>query len=284
MCDPVVHYTLNGKRLALNLSHQIPFTRKEIPTYSENLSRVTSFIRDHVGPLCMVDIGANIGDSYALAGSKPGDHFLLVEGSAHYLRLLTLNTQDDPAVTRVQALLTNTSGSGKGGLILTNGTARVGEEAADTVEYQTLDDLLTHLPGFTGANLLKSDVDGYDSRVLAGAERLITTSSPVLFFEHHPFLLTVAGDDDRYIFPLLKKWGYSRLIVYDLKGFLLGLVDSDDADLLGDLMFYAKSTGDFYFDVCAFHDRFADTRNKFIESEKQYYSDLIDDRLRGTLQ
>ena len=280
--DPVVHYTLNNKRIALNLSHQLPFTRKEYPTYSENLSRVSDFIRSHSGALKMIDIGANIGDSYALAGSRRGDSFLLIEGSPEYANLLSLNTRDDPAVTRVQALLTDSSFRGTGKLILEDGTARVGGAAATgTVQYQTLDELITQYPNFASVNLLKSDVDGYDSRVLVGAEHLIRAAAPVLFFEHHPHLLALAGDNDTYIFPLLKKWGYSRLIFYDIKGFLFGLVDADDTARINDLVFYARSKGVLCYDVCCFPDSLAEARDRFLGSEKQFYDRLIADRLKA---
>jgi FkbM family methyltransferase len=282
--DPIVYYTLNNKRIALNLSHQLPFTRKEYPTYSANLSRLASFLRSQLGNLRMIDIGANIGDSYALAGSKPGDRFLLIEGSADYVNLLTVNTENDPAVTRVQALLTDRTFVGQGELILEDGTARVGgnDSAATSVQYQTLDGLIEKYPEFKSVNLLKSDVDGYDSRVLAGAENLIKGSSPVLFFEHHPHLLALAGDNDTYIFPLLKKWGYSKLIFYDIKGFLFGIVDADDSALLADLVFYAKSKAVLCYDVCCFHDKSADARDRFVGSEKSFYADLIAKRLQST--
>jgi FkbM family methyltransferase len=281
--DPIVHYSLHDKRIALNLSHQLPFTRKEYPTYSENLFRVGSFIRSNSGMLKMIDIGANIGDSYALAGSKSGDRFLLIEGSAEYVNLLAVNTKDDPAVTRVQALLTDRSFSGKGEMILTDGTARVGGDAAgaESVQYQTLDELVAKYPDFASANLVKSDVDGYDSKVLVGGEQLIRSASPVLFFEHHPHLLALAGDDDKYIFPILKKWGYSKLIFYDIKGFLFGLVDSDDSRRIEDLVFYAKSKGVLCYDVCCFHDTAAKARDRFLESEKQFYTRLIAERLQS---
>lgn len=280
--DPVVHYTLNNKRIALNLSHQLPFTRKEYPTYSANLSRLASFLRNHFGNLCMIDIGANIGDSYALAGSDPGDRFLLIEGSAAYMNLLTVNTRDDPAVTRVQALLTDRSFVGKGELILEDGTARMGgnDSSAEAVRYRTLDELIEEHSGFKTVNLLKSDVDGYNSRVLRGGEYLVKGSAPVLFFEHHPHLLALAGDDDKYIFPLLKNWGYSKLIFYDITGFLFGIVNADDSALLDALVFYARSKAVLCYDVCCFHDKFADARDRFLELEKLFYSELIANRLR----
>jgi FkbM family methyltransferase len=282
--DPIVHYTLNGKRIALNFSHQLPFTRKEYPTYSANLSRLASFIRNHFGSLQMIDIGANIGDSHALAKSAPGDHFLLIEGSAEYMDLLTANTKDDAGVARVQALLTDRSYVGKGQFISEDGTARVGTEdpSGQSMRYQTLDEIIEKYQEFERANLLKSDVDGYDSRVLVGGKHFITSGAPVIFFEHHPHLLALAGDDDRYIFPLLKEWGYSKLIVYDIEGCLFGLVDTDDTKLLDNLVFYAKSKAVLCYDVCCFHDRHADAREQFLISERKFYSDLIAKRLQGT--
>jgi len=279
--DPIVHYTFNGKRIAIPLSHDLPFTRREYPTYSANLSRLATFVRQWKGSLRMIDIGANIGDSHALAGSRPGDRFLLVDGDTKYLGVLTANTADDKGVTLVHTMLSDRSGVTNAQFISEGGTSRVEATAVGaqgSTVYQTLDELVRQHPDFASVNLLKSDVDGYDSRVLVGAQGTIASACPVIFFEHHPHLLALAKDDDTYIFSRLKTWGYSKLIFYDIKGFLLGVVDSDNETLIKDLIFYAKSKEVLCYDVCGFHDRDAEARDRFVVSEKAFYAGLIASR------
>ncbi len=120
--DPIVHYELNNKQLLLNLSHQLPFYRKEFPNYSANLARLSSFIRNYFGKLCMIDVGANIGDSFCLAGGYENDQYLLVEGDDHFFTLLTKNTQQARNVKRVHAFLSNHIHSSQSQLISDGGT------------------------------------------------------------------------------------------------------------------------------------------------------------------
>ena len=276
--DPVVHYVFNGKKLVIPFSHDLPFTRREYPTYSANLSRLASFLRQGKGSLRMVDVGANIGDSHALAGSGHGDKFLLIEGDDRYLEILKSNTQEDPGVTRVRTLLSDKAVEGSVRFVSEGGTSRVERTSGQTPNgpaYQTLDQVLASYPDFLTMNLLKCDVDGYDSRVLVGAQEVIKAAKPVLFFEHHPHLLALAGDDDTYIFERLHSWGYSTLLFYDIKGFLLGPVDSADRPLIKDLILYAKSKEVLCYDVCCFHDTDATLRDEFLVKERGFYSDLI---------
>src|SRR5262252_2272764 len=95
--DRIVHYRLNGRTLALPLSHDLPRNRLAFPTYSDNLRRLAAFIRRQSGSLRMIDVGANIGDSWALS-SEPGhtrDGFLLIEGNPRWFALLERNVRLD---------------------------------------------------------------------------------------------------------------------------------------------------------------------------------------------
>src|SRR4051812_36877168 len=76
--DPIVYYSLNNNRIKLNLSHQLPFYKKHFPLYSDNLRRLSLFIREYFGNLCMIDIGANIGDSYYLSNQDTNDTYILI--------------------------------------------------------------------------------------------------------------------------------------------------------------------------------------------------------------
>lgn len=275
--DPVVRYNLNGRQIALNLSHQLPWYRSQFPTYSANLARLAMYIRAWRGALCMIDVGANIGDSYCLVGSKPGDEYLLIEGSRHYFDLLTANTRDARSVTLVQAFISDRPVDSADGLHVEGGTARVVKmgETSECIHYHTLDEIVEFYPKFRSANLLKTDVDGHDSRAIMGGRRFIAAAMPVIFFEHHPRLLALAGDNDIYIFDVLAELGYRKLILYDNYGFLIGTVGTEQSDLLRDLVFYARQKNGYYYDVCCFNDRHAQAREEFLSLERTFYSDLL---------
>ncbi len=269
--DPIVQWELEGRRIALNLSHQLPFYRRLYPGYSANLTRLTAFLRKHRGALRMIDVGANVGDSYCLARPQASDSFLLIEGDPAYFALLARNTAGDPAVTNVCALLAQSASVSAGRLVAQAGTGRMDHSGAatETLQCRTLDDVVAEHREFAAANLLKTDVDGYDCRVLMGAQHLLANARPVIFFEHHPELLARAGDDDTYIFPELARLGYRRLIFFDNKALNFVVVGADDGQKIGRLIERAHGTRHYYYDVCAFPEEDERGHEMFVEQERR---------------
>ena len=270
--DALVCYRLNGRDLLLPLSHDLPWNRRVFPTYSDNLRRLATFVRQRTGALRLIDAGANIGDSWALCGSRAGDAFLLIEGSPIWFSLLERNTAADPAVVRVQSLLSDHPGAAAGAILAEDGNARVVEGAGGGLEAETLDRLVERHPAFRAANLLKVDVEGWDPKVLRGARALLADAGPVLLFEHHPRLLALAGENDRAVFAELAELGYSRPILYDNVGLLIGALDAADGSRLGALVDEARRRDGYYYDVVAFSDRDADAREAFLASEVAWYA------------
>src|SRR5436190_1846240 len=170
--DPVVEYRVGTRTLRLPLSHELPFFRAWHPTYSENLRRLATFVRAEDGSLRMIDVGANVGDSFFLSDPQPDDRFLLVEGDERYFELLRENTAREPNVTRVRQLVSDHTHVASVGVSAAQGTARIVECSAEA-RFVALDDVIDDHPQLGTCNLLKTDVDGYDSKVLAGAKRLL---------------------------------------------------------------------------------------------------------------
>ncbi len=269
--DPVVSYRINGRAIAINLAHQLPHCRRIQPFYSANLTRLCAFLREEFGVLRMIDVGANVGDSYCLADPRPSDAYLLIEGDARYFSLLERNTRSDPAVRRIRALVSDEATS-SGTLFAENGNARVvaaADAEADDAPWITLDAILDTDAVFAGPHLLKTDVEGFDTRVLRGASGHIARTSPVLFFEHYPRLLRQAGDSDTAIFAELAQRGYSQAILYDNLGSLVATAATSDEDLIGRLVSQAQRKRKYYYDVCCFPDVFASARQRFIQSERR---------------
>ena len=272
--DPVVSYRINGRTVAINLAHEFPRCRWIQPSYSANLTRLCAFLREEFGILRMIDVGANVGDSYCLAEPRPSDAYLLIEGDARYFSLLERNTRSDPAVRRVRALVSDKATS-SGALLAENGNARVvptADTEADDAPWITLDAILDADAVFAAPHLLKTDVEGFDTRVLMGARGHIARTSPVLFFEHYPRLLRQAGDSDTAIFAELARRGYSEAILYDNLGSLVATAATSDEDLVGRLVSQARRKRKYYYDVCCFPDVFASARQRFIEAERRIAS------------
>jgi len=273
--DGLVRYRLNGRLLELPLSHDLPRNRHVFPTYSDNLRRLAMAVRRALGRLVLVDVGANVGDSWALASdpTTPGDVYLLVEGSPRWFALLERNTGADPHVTRVRALLSDQSGEADAGFVVEDGNGRV-VAGSERVRFETLDEVVERHPAFREANLLKIDVEGWDERVLRGAPRLLESARPTLLFEHQPRLIAAMGGDDRTVFHALAARGYGRFMLYDNRGYLLATLAAADGDRLEELLRYARMQPDCYYDVCAIHDAHTALRDAFLSDERAFYSAL----------
>ncbi len=286
--DPLVRYRLNGRVLLLPLSHALPLVRRELPLYSDNLRRLASFLRERPGGLRMIDVGANVGDSWATAGAAPGDAYLLVEGSPRFFSILERNTAGEREVVCVRALLSDRAEKVEAALVLDHGNATVRParaglppgEGSIPLQLETLDTVLAAHPEFRAAGLVKVDAEGYDRRVLLGGRSLLTERRPVLLFEHNPLELLLAGEDDEAIFRDLGSLGYGRYLFYDHRGHLVGATSADggersDGAWVTNLMRYARHQGHFYYDVVAFHGEDSAAAAAFLAGERAFFDSRL---------
>ena len=65
------------------------------------------------------------------------------------------------------------------------GGSRVSDMGELSVEIRRLDDVMAETSDFFKIRLIKLDVEGYEAKVLRGAEKLLHASSPVVLFELH---------------------------------------------------------------------------------------------------
>lgn len=271
--NPDVRQRLEGRRLLVPLSHDLAWNRMWHPLYTDNLRRAAAFVRERDGALRLVDVGANVGDSYVLTRPAPGDTAVLVEGAERYFRLLERNVGGDAGVTCVHALLSEEAGAPAATMAIEGGNAYVAEGAGHAgARFETLDEVLERCSGFGPSNLVKVDVEGWDGRVLRGAVRTLATAAPVVMFEHHPRLVAEAGDDDRRVFADLAAAGYGPMLVYDNRGWLLGTLDPRDAERTGELVRIARERDGYYYDVLAFPAARESERAAFEVEERAFYS------------
>ena len=276
--DPIVSHKIDQKEILINMSHDTPFFQKYYPTYSANLSRLAAFVRARFGTLVMIDVGANIGDSYCLAGGEDTDQYLLIEGEPNYFNLLTQNTKGkESSVTLVQVYLSDKPNEDNANILIQGGTARIIPTTASGTQlyYYTLDQVIQSHQQFLSCNLLKIDVDGYDCKVLRGGINFIARTKPTILFEYHPHLLASSDTDAPSIFEILSGLGYRSLIFYDNFGFLVTVIDTEQTTLIKDLVSYAMQKNGYYYDICCFHDDYSHHRNCFLDEERIFYNELI---------
>jgi FkbM family methyltransferase len=243
--DPPVELEIDGTRLRLPLSHDLPRTRRHYPYYAENLGEVALLVSS-VGGKTMVDVGANVGDSVAIVKAHaPEMAILCVDADSVYVPYLRRNTAHWPDVEiAAPVLLAQQTGDLPGRLERGAGTSRFANSGPLMTTAISLGDLLAQRSRFSAPALLKSDTDGFEEHVLRGAAGLLMRTGPVLFLEYDPKLLRDAGSDGLEMLSWLRSIGYERVVYYDKYGKLMLHCTLADQALLEDLDTYAAGNGD----------------------------------------
>jgi hypothetical protein len=137
-------------------------------------------------------------------------------------------------------------------------------------QTETLDAVISRLH-LDGVDILKSDTDGFDSRVLRGAEGLLKRWKPAIFFEYSPEHYEKIGRvEPMQCFSYLFSLGYKRIALYDSAGVLMYCVAADETSLLEQATRYALVTGAYY-DILAFHEDARELGEGFLESERAFF-------------
>ena len=272
--DPLVTYRIGEIALQLPLSHQLPYFRRRYPQYSSNIGRIGVAVQQKYPDLSLIDIGANVGDTVAIVRQDAHFPILCVEGSTAYLPLLRRNTDHLGDVEIEVAFVGAASGPVAASLSMEGGTAHLvmGDPDRPTISLRSLDEILLSHPRFDSAKLVKSDTDGMDCQILAGAVDYLARAHPILFFEYDPDLTATFGATAILIFDALETAGYRHALVYENTGDLMFLLDLQDKRLQSDLdAFFTGRHGLRYADICAFHATDSDLALSIHNAEAEFF-------------
>jgi FkbM family methyltransferase len=223
---PVVRH-VQGVELVLPWSHRLPDYAVWQPTYGQNLVELGRLLAT-TGPLTVLDIGANVGDSAVQILNAADGQVLCIEADKAYLDFLHRNVDRDPRVTVVEALLTVDGGDGGTTAVRSGGTTRFVEGATgDAMPTVSPTSLRTDHPAFDRLRLVKSDTDGYDVDLVPAVAEAWQDVHPVLFFEYDPYLTRLADRDPEAVWARLAGLGYEHVAVWDNGGFTVGRTTTD---------------------------------------------------------
>ena len=101
MKNRTVRRRVQGVDLFLPWGHRLPDYARHRPTYGQNLVQLARALSERLppdaGPLRVLDIGANVGDSAAQILAAVDARVLCVEGDPHWARYLHQNLDGDAA-------------------------------------------------------------------------------------------------------------------------------------------------------------------------------------------
>ncbi len=183
------------------------------------------FEAGHLGPLqgliapgtSVIDVGANVGFftlKFARWVSEGGKVIAIEPEPLNYARLrrAIASAGLDHVVETVQAAAAEKSGEVK---LLVNpvhpGDHRISETGAPVVAV-TIDDLLA-ARNWPRVSLIKIDVQGAESRVLAGASKTLQSFHPALLVEVCDEALRLLGSSAKELLTYLSRLGYSPHLV-----------------------------------------------------------------------
>ena len=278
--DPLVKYRIGNYDLLIPTSNDVGLYRIGKSEFLNNQGRLSRCVSQKYPDLHVVVVGANFGDGIAIIKSMSDVPVLGIEGEPRIFSLLEHNVSAMQSVVVENVFLGEAAATSKGALVYKEGTA--GFEAAaseNSLEIKTLPAVLEAYPRFLKAKLLVIDTDGFDGKILRGAEAWLRLNKPVVFFEYDPFLLAKQGEDSVSILNMLRAAGYEGLAVYFNNGEYLCSLSLDQRDLLQELTeFVMGRDGGLYYDIGVFapedRDLVADLKKTEIEHFRRVRSGL----------
>ena len=210
-----VRTTIHGHTVAMDFGNPYPVNIRRFHHLNNPLVELVQ--KAHTvtkRPITFVDIGAATGDTILLLHERCRnmiDEFYCIDGDPEFFRYLQQNLRHFREGTLLFATLSSDTGTAPELVRIHGGTASA--QGTAMVDATTLDAVLL-ARNLDRLDVLKSDVDGYDGRVLRGAPGVLTKYRPAVIFEWHPILCERTSNSWHDPFESLEACGYTTFIWY----------------------------------------------------------------------
>ncbi|MBK9593252.1 MAG: FkbM family methyltransferase [Crocinitomicaceae bacterium] len=210
-------YKVGQHYLLLPPNHLLPEYQKKHPLYDRFLPVLVKVLGNQG---CVVDIGANVGDSLFSIIDNCMNEIICIEPSDRFYSYLLKNIESLPLASkdRIKTYKRIISADTSPGYLSHNsGTATfIVEKNSNSNLKISLDALLPE----KNISLIKSDTDGFDFDVILSATKIIREQVPILYWEN---LVTNMREEKSYeeLYQLLESYGYSYLCVFNNYGEIL---------------------------------------------------------------
>lgn len=268
-----VSYTVEGRSLALPLSHDLPLYVGANPYYGLNLTRLVRAVSEKYPCPAAIDVGANVGDSAVRMLAGGASRVLCIEGDAVFGRFLESNALRLAEVQVERAfVLPGETAPGLLRVARAAGTARLGGEGEPlSSPLRPLRDILADHPDFLQAKAVKIDTDGLDIQLAAAAVAELQESRPVLFFEYDPGFYE-DGECPRGL-ERLAGLGYEHALVWDNLGEYMLSVGLEERVRIGELTaYFAHGRRKGYCDIALFDPSDRDVFERARDAELRFFA------------
>ena len=156
-----------------------------------------------------VDIGANIG-RWCKEFSKEYDKVRAFEPASYNYECLHENTKEDENIVLYNYGIGETHTKAKLSVAVENhlGSTMAKPSPNGNIELQPLDDQGAE---FECMDLLKIDVEGFETEVLKGGKRIIQHAKPLIAIERHAFNYNLLGKNKKESHLYLQSIGYELM-------------------------------------------------------------------------
>jgi FkbM family methyltransferase len=242
------------------------------PDLNKQLARLTTLVHSKYPNLTVIDIGANVGDTIAVIKTQIDIPIIAIEGDDISFSFLQKNVQQFESITPIKQFLGEAERKisvklNKSGW---NTTLIPQSEGTNQLMLKPLDDVLD-ANGLSERELklIKIDIEGFDTIVLRGAEKIISKNKPVLYFEYNTTNMNAIKEDGLATLLSLVKYGYKEVIFFDAKNRYVITCPLTSTELITQLHYYVHEEKSQipYYDLCLFHSEDSDLQDKFINSE-----------------
>ncbi len=247
------------------------------PDYSGQLRRLVALAAREYPDLAMIDVGANFGDTAAIAKLGADIPIFCIEGDPRAFRLLEQNIRQLPGVTarcallgeRVEDIPALFQKQGWNLTVIPQDAAASGPTTT-TASLTTLDECMRGLADPDRYRVLKIDAEGFDCRIIRGGMQHIERVKPIIMMEYNRENMDQIGEPGFDTLMRLRVAGYRDIVYFDQSGRLILATTLDEEDLMRDLHDYANGRDGsiYYVDLCLFHARDGDLAREFTRTER----------------
>jgi len=216
--DEICKYKIGKYEINIPPNYTLPQNQKSFKLYDRFLPVLAKNISSDK---IIIDVGANIGDTAIAIIQQCENPIICIEPSDIFFPYLESNLKliapnEFSRVKTIKKLVGTGLISGK--LNHTVGTASIKvAENTDMVTHIELDKLIDDI---SNVLLLKVDTDGFDFDVIKSAEKILTNSEPILYWENE-ILEEFQYKGYNELYTLLQCKGYKYLYVFDNFGNLI---------------------------------------------------------------
>ena len=242
------------------------------PDLNSQLGRLSKTVQSKYTDLSVIDIGANVGDTVAVIKSHCNVPVIAIEGDETSYSFLKKNIEQFSNVYTIKQFLGEEEKSIKVNLNKKgwNTTLLPQQEGRGLIQLKTLDQTLKDESLFSKKiKVLKTDVEGFDTIILRGADEVIKTYKPILYFEYNVSNMKAINEDGLTTLLSLRSSGYNTAIFFDAKNRYIITLPLSEKDFISQMHYYADEENSMipYYDLCLFHEDDLDLQATFIQNE-----------------